>query len=164
MITAAAASGCTTLGRWCTVADRETLVPCSSSGVCKVGGCSASIVSVPSSGRPETPSHRCCPARQVARAGDLADWLVRKSTLHPAARDTPVMYDMRMGGYADPTTRKSAPRFEGLTLQLQRAAYRRAMRLIRRARRALACSLTRFRVCSHVCSAATQQGGHWQPF
>lgn len=68
--------------------------------------------------------------RQVARAGDLADWLVRKSLLHPAMRDLPVLYDMMMGGRPDPTTRQAQAAFEPLTLQLQRAAYRRALVLV----------------------------------
>ncbi len=38
---------------------------------------------------------------QVARAGDLADWLVRKSMMHPANRDLPVLTDMVMGGYRE---------------------------------------------------------------
>ena len=80
----------------------------------------------------------CAWCLQMSRAGDLADWLVRKSTLHPATRDVPVLTDMVMGGWPDPTMRGMAPGFERLTLQLQRAAYARAMRLIRRA---LPCSV-----------------------
>lgn len=68
---------------------------------------------------------------QVSRAGDLADWLVRKSLLHPTLRGGSIMYDMRMGGRADPTTRNSEVKFEHLTIQLQRAAYERAHRLVR---------------------------------
>ena len=67
----------------------------------------------------------------MSRAGDLADWLVRKSLMHPTLRGHPVMLDMEMGGYDDPTARGMAPRFENLTLQLQRAAYQRALRLVR---------------------------------
>lgn len=74
---------------------------------------------------------RHCLRVQVSRAGDLADWLVRKSLMHPTLRSHPVMLDMEMGGYDDPTTRGMAPRFEYLTLQLQRAAYQRALRLVR---------------------------------
>lgn len=68
---------------------------------------------------------------KVSRAGDLADWLVRKSLLHPRMRGLPVLHDMEMGGYDDPTTRNSAPKFEYLTLQLQRAAHQRAHRLVK---------------------------------
>jgi hypothetical protein len=68
---------------------------------------------------------------QVSRAGDLADWLVRKSLMHPALRGVPIMYDMNMGGYDDPTTRNSEVKYEHLTIQLQRAAYLRAHRLVR---------------------------------
>lgn len=68
---------------------------------------------------------------QVSRAGDLADWLVRKSLMHPRLRNDNIMYDMNMGGYPDPTTRYSEVKFEHLTIQLQRAAYQRAHRLVR---------------------------------
>ena len=67
----------------------------------------------------------------MSRAGDLADWLVRKSMMHPRLRNNPVLYDMEMGGRDDPTTRNAEVKFESLTLQLQRAAYQRAHRLVR---------------------------------
>ena len=85
---------------------------------CHEGACAGAVL-----------SDRVCGV-QVARAGDLADWLVRKSMLHPAMRDVPVRYDMVMGGWPDPTTRQAAGAFEPLTLQLQRAAYRKALTLI----------------------------------
>lgn len=66
----------------------------------------------------------------MARAGDLADWLVRKSMMHPVNRDLPVLTDMVMGGHPDPTTRMMQSSYEQLTVQLQRAAYRRALRLV----------------------------------
>lgn len=66
----------------------------------------------------------------MARASDLADWLVRKSMLHPANRDLPVLTNMVMGGHPDPTTRKMQASYEDLTLQLQRAAYRRTLQLV----------------------------------
>lgn len=56
---------------------------------------------------------------QVSMAGDMATWLVTHSQMHPAFSDSPVMYDMNMGGYRDPTTRNTAGRFEGLILELQ---------------------------------------------
>ncbi len=92
-----------------------------------------------------------CACAQMSRAGDLADWLVRKSTLHPAHRDVPVLTDMVMGGWPDPTTRGVAPSFERLTLQLQRAAYARAMRLIRRA---LPLPASWGSLCAHACMHA----------
>lgn len=52
-------------------------------------------------------------------AGDMATWLVAHSQMHPAFSDLPVMYDMSMGGFEDPTTRNTASRFEALILQLQ---------------------------------------------
>lgn len=56
---------------------------------------------------------------QVSMAGDMATWLVTHSQMHPAFSDSPVMYDMNMGGYEDPTTRNTAGRFEALILELQ---------------------------------------------
>lgn len=56
---------------------------------------------------------------QVSMAGDMATWLVAHSQMHPAFSDLPVMYDMSMGGFEDPTTRNTASRFEALILQLQ---------------------------------------------
>ena len=56
---------------------------------------------------------------QVSMAGDMATWLVAHSQMHPDFSDLPVMYDMTMGGFEDPTTRNTASRFEGLILQLQ---------------------------------------------
>lgn len=52
-------------------------------------------------------------------AGDMATWLVAHSQMHPDFNVLPVMYDMSMGGYEDPTTRNTASRFEGLILKLQ---------------------------------------------
>lgn len=68
---------------------------------------------------------------QMSRAGDLAHWLVRKSTLHPAVRRVPLAYNLRMRGIPDPTVKGLEPFFEPLAAQLQRAAYARAMRLVR---------------------------------
>ena len=56
---------------------------------------------------------------QVSMAGDMATWLVAHSQMHPNFSELPVMYDMTMGGFEDPTTRNTASRFEGLILQLQ---------------------------------------------
>lgn len=56
---------------------------------------------------------------QVSMAGDMATWLVAHSQMHPDFSELPVMYDMTMGGFEDPTTRNTASRFEGLILQLQ---------------------------------------------
>lgn len=55
---------------------------------------------------------------QISLAGDMATWLVKHSQLHPAFRNTPVMYDMDMGGYEDPTTAGRSRTFEGLILQV----------------------------------------------
>ncbi len=74
----------------------------------------------------------------MARAGDLADWLVRKSTLHPALRRTPMTYNYYMGNRPDPTVKGLEPFFAPLALQLQRAAHARALRLVRCARPAAA--------------------------
>ncbi len=69
-------------------------------------------------------------ALQISRAGELAHWLVRTSNLHPAFRDSPMVWDMLMGGYADPTTGGLEKQFEGFTVALQRAAYDRALALV----------------------------------
>jgi hypothetical protein len=52
---------------------------------------------------------------------------VQSSTLHPVFRGSALRWDMRMGGYPDPTTRGSEKQFEGFVVALQRAAYRRAL-------------------------------------
>ena len=67
---------------------------------------------------------------QISQAGELAHWLVVTSNLHPAFRDSPLVWDMDMGGYPDPTTRGSAKKFEGFTVALQRAAFDRAIALV----------------------------------
>ncbi|KAL3137049.1 hypothetical protein ABBQ32_006634 [Trebouxia sp. C0010 RCD-2024] len=69
-------------------------------------------------------------AQEVSMAGDMATWLVTHSQMHPAFSDSPVMYDMNMGGYEDPTTRNTAGRFEALILELQVAAYDQAKHLV----------------------------------
>ena len=38
----------------------------------------------------------------------MAEWLVRKSALHPAQRGGPMLYGMEMGGWPDPTTKVDA--------------------------------------------------------
>ncbi|KAK9817951.1 hypothetical protein WJX72_004798 [[Myrmecia] bisecta] len=76
-------------------------------------------------------------AGEVAKAGELAHWLVVQSKLYPLFRDSGIMYDMLMGGWTDPTTRGMAGSFETLTLQMQRAAYRRTLRLVRERRAAI---------------------------
>ncbi|KAK9845418.1 hypothetical protein WJX81_006080 [Elliptochloris bilobata] len=73
-------------------------------------------------------------SKEVSRAGDLAHWLVRKSTLHPALRRVPLSYSMRMDGRPDPTVMNMEPLFEALALQLQKAAHTRALRLVRERR------------------------------
>lgn len=56
---------------------------------------------------------------QVSMAGDMATWLVAHSQMHPNFSELPVMYDMTMGGFEDPTTRNTAGRFEEHILHLQ---------------------------------------------
>ena len=41
---------------------------------------------------------------QMSRAADLAQYLVRASTLHPAFQHSSMLYNMEMGGWEDPTT------------------------------------------------------------
>jgi len=67
----------------------------------------------------------------ISKAGELAHWLVRQSTLHPAFRDSALHYSMIMGGETDPTTAGMALAFEGLVVDLQREAYETALDLVR---------------------------------
>ena len=67
---------------------------------------------------------------QISQAGELAHYLVVTSNLHPAFRDNPLIWDMEMGGYPDPTTQGTAKQFEGFTVALQRAAFDRAIALV----------------------------------
>jgi len=69
-------------------------------------------------------------AHEVSRAGNLAHWLVRSSSLHPSFRQQAVAYSMMMGGYTDPVTEGMATTFEGLTLALQREAYAKAKQIV----------------------------------
>ena len=89
----------------------------------------------------------------MSRAGELAHWLVRESTLHPAFRGTALLWDMDMGGYPDPTTRGLEKQFEGFTVALQRAAYRRALALVE-ARRPVIDTVAEERLDSSRCGAA----------
>lgn len=70
-------------------------------------------------------------ATEIAKAGELAHWLVRHSTLHPAFRAHAIHYSMVMGGVMDTTTKNLALVFEGLTVDLQREAYEAALSLVR---------------------------------
>lgn len=40
----------------------------------------------------------------MSRAADLAQYMVRASTLHPAFQHSSMLYNMEMGGWEDPTT------------------------------------------------------------
>jgi cell division protease FtsH len=70
-------------------------------------------------------------AREVARAGELARWIVVDSKLHPASRASPVLSNMRMGGGHDPTTAWMDTTHDAAVLALQRGAYKRAAALVR---------------------------------
>ena len=41
---------------------------------------------------------------KMSRAVDLAQFMVKASTLHPAFRQSSMLYGMEMGGWEDPTT------------------------------------------------------------
>eukprot|EP00887_Chlorella_sp_A99_P003900 scaffold11.g3900.t1 len=70
-------------------------------------------------------------AREVAKAGELARWIVVDSKLHPAFQDMPVLTNMSMGREEDPTTQYwAAPRYDWYIRQLQERAYARAQELI----------------------------------
>jgi hypothetical protein len=45
-----------------------------------------------------------CSNCQMSRAVDLAQFMVKASTLHPAFRHSSMLYGMEMGGWEDPTT------------------------------------------------------------
>lgn len=68
---------------------------------------------------------------QLSRAGNLAQWLVQYSCLYPVMRDTPIAYGLTMGGRPDPTVAGKTIWFEGPIHNLQKAAYERALRLVR---------------------------------
>lgn len=44
-------------------------------------------------------------SQEVAKAGELARWIVMDSKLHPATRDDPVSLDLFPGGAPDPTVK-----------------------------------------------------------
>lgn len=48
-------------------------------------------------------------SKEVARAGELARWIVMDSGLHPATRDDLVLVNMQPGGVQDPTTKVRQP-------------------------------------------------------
>ena len=56
---------------------------------------------------------------QVAEAGQLANFLVVKSTLYPGFRNSAMAYNMRIGDQDDPTTSRLKPTFEPHILALQ---------------------------------------------
>lgn len=63
--------------------------------------------------------------KELAKAADLAYYLVAVSGLHPDFRDSNLMMRMWMGGNKDPTTKDLAHLFEPRMLALQREAYAR---------------------------------------
>lgn len=67
---------------------------------------------------------------EVAEASEIAHWLVRGSNMHPAFRDSPMKYDMIMGGSPDPTTKGLEEVFEPLTMQLLEVTKARAVALV----------------------------------
>ena len=69
-------------------------------------------------------------ARDVARAGDLAKFIVVDSQLHPRSRDSPMLSNMVMGGEHDPTTAWMDTKHDADILALQKGAYRRALRFV----------------------------------
>lgn len=69
-------------------------------------------------------------AKEIAKAGSLAKWIVIDSKLHPLTRDSPVLSNMVLGGKPDPTTKWQDTAFDECITALQRGSYRRAMRLV----------------------------------
>lgn len=64
-------------------------------------------------------------SKEVAKAGDLAYYLVAQSNLHPAFRHIPVVMRMKMGGGDDTTVQGTAEWFEKHTSHLQEVAFNR---------------------------------------
>ncbi|KAL4436128.1 hypothetical protein ABPG77_005576 [Micractinium sp. CCAP 211/92] len=69
-------------------------------------------------------------SKEVARAGELARWIVMDSGLHPATRDDLVLVNMQPGGVQDPTTKWAGPVYDDLILDLQQRAYEAALRMV----------------------------------
>ncbi|GMH32625.1 hypothetical protein BSKO_00459 [Bryopsis sp. KO-2023] len=69
-------------------------------------------------------------AEEIARAGDLAYYLVARSNLHPSFRQMAVKLVMKMGGHEDPTLRSTSEWFEKHCSRLQETAYRRTCRMV----------------------------------
>lgn len=69
-------------------------------------------------------------SREIAKAGELATWLVAYSKLHPLFRDG-FMYNKTMGGRRDPTVQGSAVRFAPYIRRMQDHAYRQALELVK---------------------------------
>ncbi|KAG7666975.1 hypothetical protein KSW81_000723 [Nannochloris sp. 'desiccata'] len=69
-------------------------------------------------------------SKEIAKAGELAKWIVIDSQLHPVSRDTPVLTNMRMGGGNDPTTAWKDTLHDEEILALQKGAYARARELV----------------------------------
>lgn len=69
-------------------------------------------------------------AKEIAKAGELAKWIVIDSQLHPSTRDSPVLTNMRMGGGNDPTTAWKDTMHDAEIKALQEGAYARARRLV----------------------------------
>ena len=69
-------------------------------------------------------------AKEIAKAGELAKWIVIDSQLHPRVRDSPVLSNMRMGGRNDPTTAWKDAMHDDDILALQKGAYQRAREVV----------------------------------
>lgn len=64
-------------------------------------------------------------AKEVAKAGDLAYYLVAQSDFHPAFRHIPVKLRMQMGSQGDTTLKGTAEWFERHTSHIQEVAFNR---------------------------------------
>ena len=49
---------------------------------------------------------------KMSRAADLAQYMAKASTLHPAFRQSSMLYGMEMGGWEDPTTQVRSPHLQ----------------------------------------------------
>lgn len=91
---------------------------------------------------------------QVAQAGVLASYLVVKSTLFPAYRQTPLSRSIQIGGRDDVTTSRLLPENERHIVSLQSAAHRRALELVAERRPAIEA------IADEMCASGDMILGH----
>lgn len=73
-------------------------------------------------------------SKEVSAAAEVARWIVVDSKLHPLNRNKPVMGNLQMGAYEDPTTEWMDQQYDDYILALQRVAYEKAVQLVEQRR------------------------------